>query len=231
MNSSSCLLRRVLLGLLFALPLTATAQFRRQTPVYPDPYAQQNQAQTRQALIAQELQCLVTTTSTLQQSFAEHCRQRRVNQASPEYELLQAITSLNADVGQLYQGVQGRAAAQMDLARLYRLFHMVEYSSEDSQTVAYQTGYGRSLGEYFRDIDSHIESLGENGFRNPRLKRIETDGRYGHRHGDQERHVALPPLPTQQVQPGVYPNGVPPQGQKPKVDLGDLLGRIFSGMR
>lgn len=233
MNSITriCLLTLFSLG---TLPSTLQAQFRR---VDPAQATYQQQAQTRQMIVERELQCLQNTTQQLHRSFAEHCRQRRVTVAHPEFELLGTLAALANDVEELVEDVSGRS--QADLAHIYRVFHLVEYSAEDSQTVACQTGYGQAFGEYFHDIEEHIEALATQGFRNPRIKRPEMHGQYG-RHSGQQRQIVLPPLPQQpgvMVTPG-YPAVSPiapaapaaPAANDPrvKVDLGDLFGRLFN---
>ncbi len=233
---------RLIILIACGLPLTLTAQSRR--PIYSDaeyaaraqqasqaqPSAQQ-QEHNRQQMIVQDLQCLQNTTRVLQQSFAGHCKQRRLMAGSPEFELLGVLADLQEDVDHLANDILGRnRAEQVDLAHLYRSFHMVEYSAENSQTVAYQAGYGRSLSEYFQDIDRHIEALGVNGLRNPRLKRIEMDSRYGGRFSGQDRQIALPPVPAVQ-QPAVVPGTDPRQPGVKTIDLGDLFGRLFGKKR
>lgn len=221
--------------------LTVSAQTRR--PIYTDAehaaraqqeaQAQmmaQQQEQARQAKIMNDLQCLQNTTNVLQQSFAEHCSRRKLAPNSPEIELSRVLSDLQGDVKHLADDILGRCGktGRVDLEHVYRTFHMVEYSAENSQTVAAQAGYSRSLSGYFNDIGEHILALGEAGFRNPRLKSIEREGHYhqgGKYASSQDRQVALPPVPVAPAQLPV--SGADPRRQGATIDLGEVLGRLF----
>jgi|GEM_PF-1449369 len=193
--------------------------------------AAQQQEQMRQQMILHHLQCLKNTTQVLQTSFADHCSRRKFAPTSPEIAVSRALTDLLGDVSHLYDDVLGRCGRtkQVDLAHLYRTFHMAEYSTEDAQTVACQAGYSRSLAGHFEDIREHIDELGAAGFRNPRLNQLQMKSQF---HANrvpvaQERQFAAPPVPAPppQITQNVDPNAARRQGIQ--VDLGEFFGRLF----
>lgn len=224
------------LAALLALPLVLQAQVQRPIIISDAEYdARMDPELMRQRLTAEELQCLQNTTTVLVQSFASHCKARRIPANSLEGELLRALTDLNTDVTHLANDIRGRCGktGRVDLAHVYRTFHMTEYASSDAQTVAAQAGYVRSLSSYFQDIDSHIEQLGRAGFRNPRLRRIEMESPYVSGRGlIQERQIILPPVPRAQPMPLTPVPSRPAQprhdhGKDDEVDLGDVLKNLF----
>lgn len=219
-----------------ALPLALQAQVQRPVIISDAEYnTRMDPELMRQRMTAEELQCLQNTTTVLVQSFASHCKARRVPANSYEGELLRALTDLNTDVTHLANDIRGRCGktGRVDLAHVYRTFHMTEYASRDAQTVAAQAGYVRSLSSYFQDIDSHIDQLGRAGFRNPRLRRIEMESPYISGRGmTQERQIILPPVPRAQPMPVTPVPGRPAQprhdhDKDDEVDLGDVLKNLF----
>ncbi len=218
-----------------ALALTIGNQALGQRPVFvPDdryPVAQ------RQSYLLQEVECLQSTTRTLHQAFVSYCKRYKVAAASPDGQLMRALVDLQLDVSRLASQIRAHTGnASIPLGEAYRSFHMAEYASRDSQLMAVQAGFIRSMFPYFRDIDQHLSEIGRLGYRNPMLRPLEMDGRsYGSRgSGVQERHFELPPL----VLPQPIPSGpVPPRpdrGRDPyeredKLDLGDVLKQLFRG--
>lgn len=244
MKSPHCLKGWAVLGAVVFMPLVTQAQNSRPF-IYTDAehaaraqqeararMAAQQQEQIRQQRIMHHLQCLKNTTLVLQQSFSDHCSRRKFASTSPEIELSRALTELLGDVNHLSDDILGRCGKirQVDLAHMYRTFHMMEYSTEDAQTVASQAGYSRSLAGHFQDIREHINELGEAGFRNPRLNQIQMKS---HFHGGrvasaQERQFSLPPVPASPP-PAAIPTVEPGSPRRPgtHIDLGDMLGRLF----
>lgn len=177
--------------------------------------------------IGYHLQALTNTTAVLHQSFARHCAERRLAADSPDMEVSRALGQLREDAQHLSEDILDRSGKQ-DLRHIYRSFHMLEYAFQDALVAADDAGYSRSLSAYMRDIDEHMDELGDAGFRNPRVKRMDVDRFYRGARSDQERHVMLPPVPSQ-PQPPAPPPG--PGGESRRsgggVDLGELLGRLF----
>lgn len=217
-----------------ALPLMLQAQGQRPT-IVPDaryPVAQ------RQSYLIQEVEHLQSTTRTLHQSFVSYCKRYNVAAASPDGQLMRALVDLQLDVSRLASQIRAHSNnANIPLGEAYRSFHMAEYSSRDSQLMAVQAGFVRSMYPYFRDIDQHLSELGRLGYRNPMLRPMEMDGRsYSSRgSGVKERHFDLPPLAL----PLPMPSGPVPQrpdydrdrdrDRNDKIDLGDVLKQLFRG--
>lgn len=190
----------------------------------------QEQESLRLAMTTREIQSLQDTTNVLVQSFSSHCKMRKISAASAEGELLRALTDLQTDVTHLANDVYGRCGktGRVELAHVYRTFHLTEYASRDAQTLAAQAGYVRSLGGYFQDIDSHIAQLGQAGFRNPRLRRIEMETLGGRGSVVQERPISLPPIPRAQPMPPAPVPGPKREKEKDeKIDIGDVLKQLF----
>lgn len=234
------------LGALTILPGFSQAQFQRPVIISDAEYqarmeqeararmSAQQQENLRQTAAMREAQCLQETTQVLTQSFAAHCKARKTPANSAEGELLRALTDLQADVTHLFNDIHSRCgkAGRVDLAHVYRTFHLTEYASQDAQGLAAQAGYVRSLSSYFQDIDSHLDQLGRAGYRNPRLRRIQMESPYaGSRSMAQERHILLPPVPAAQPVPAPV---APPRSshhsdrdRDEKIDIGDVLKNIF----
>lgn len=237
------------------LPLAARAQFIR-TPGSSDMRARmeaeararaaalaeaqaraaaQRADEIRQATIVRELECLQNTTRVLQQSFAAHLRTHRRTPGAQESELDRALTDLLTDVNHLADDVHGRCrqCGRGDYPHVYRTFHLMEYAVEDAQTLAFEAGYGRSLRNYFEDIEQHIGELAGTGLRNPRLQRIEmADHFHGRTSSRNEQQIVMPAVPAYPVPQRTDPRhgGPNPTGaasDEKTIKLGDLLGRIF----
>ncbi len=235
-----------------ALPSTAEAQFIR-TPGSSDIRARieaeararaaaQAEAQARaaaqqadeirQATIVYELKCLENTTRVLQQSFANHLRARR-SPSPQESELARALTDLFTDVNHLANDVHGRCGqcGRGDYPHVYRTFHLMEYAAEDAQTLAFEAGYGRSLRNYFEDIEQHISGLAGTGLRNPRLQRIRmSDHFHGRSSSRGEQQIVMPAVPAYPLPQRVDPRhggANSAVSDEKTLKLGDLLGRIF----
>ena len=234
------LLSKAVLGMALLLPIYIQAQSSRPV-IVPDSrplrpgYGPQNQA-----FVLQEVQSLVTTTNMLHQSYMAYCKRFKVAAASPDGQLMRALVDLQVDVSRLATHVRAHYNnANIPLGEAYRAYHMAEYSSRDSQLMAMQAGFVRSMFPYFRDIDDHLDELGRLGYRNPMLRRIEMDGRsYSNRGaGVPERPFALPPLPSVQPQPNTLIPQRPDydrdrdrdRDRDDKIDLGDVLKQLFRG--
>lgn len=236
-----------------ALPSTAEAQFIR-TPGSSDMRARmeaeararaaaQAEAQARaavqradeirQATIVRELECLQNTTRVLQQSFAAHLRTHRRMPSAQESELARALTDLFTDVNHLADDVHGRCGqcGRGDYPHVYRTFHLMEYAAEDAQTLAFEAGYGRSLRNYFEDIEQHIGGLAGTGLRNPRLQRIKMEDHFHGRLSSRgEQQIVMPAVPTYPTPQRIDPRHGGPDpavSDERTIKLGDLLGRIF----
>ena len=220
------------LGVFLLLPANLPAQGTRPVIVpdsrYPGAPAYPS---SRHSAVLYELQCLESTTQTLYMSYVAYCKRLKVASNSADGQLLRAMIDLNQDVSRL--AVQIRAHcnnSSLPLGAAYRAFHLAEYASRDSQWMAVQAGYVRSMFPYFQDLDQHLEEIGRMGYRNPMLRRLEMDGRYSGRFsGAPERHIALPPVPSLQPPPSVpapQPRYRHEHGDD-KIDLGDILKQLF----
>ncbi len=228
---------QAVLGAALALPLAIQAQGQRPI-IVPDaryPVGQHH------SYLSREVESLQGTTRALHQAFASYCKRYNVATASPDGQLMRALGDLQLDVSRLATQIRTHAThSNMPLGDAYRSFHMAEYSSRDSQLMAVQAGFVRSMFPYFRDIDQHLDELGRLGYRNPMMRRIEMEGRsYGSRDSAvQERHFDLPPLPMVQPLPSqsLPPTPIPPRPDRDrerdrddKIDLGDVLKQLFKG--
>lgn len=230
-------LLQTVIGAALALPLAIQAQGQRPVIVPDDRYpTRPGQGVQHQSYLIQEVESLQSTTRTLHQSFVSYCKRYKVAAASPDGQLMRALVDLQLDVSRLASQIRAHSNnANIPLGEAYRSFHMAEYSSRDSQLMAVQAGFVRSMYPYFRDIDQHLSELGRLGYRNPMLRPIEMDGRSysGRGSGVQERPFDLPPL----VLPQPMPSGpVPPRPDRDrerdrddKIDLGDVLKQLFRG--
>lgn len=198
--------------------------------------ATMREEQVRQATMVHELECLQNTTKILQQSFARHLSTQRRAPSAQEAELSRSLSDLLTDVNHLADDVYGRCSkcGRGEYPHVYRTFHMMEYAAEDAQTIAAEAGYARSLYDYFKDIDQHMNALAGTGLRNPRLQRIEMAGHFHHGRSvtKNEQPVTMPVVPTYSRPVAVPPPGPQHPGGHPTsnsktIDLGDLLGRIF----
>ncbi|MEZ5385908.1 MAG: hypothetical protein R3F13_10385 [Prosthecobacter sp.] len=215
--------------------MAAEAQARAAAQAEAQARAEAQRAdEVRQATIVHELKCLENTTQVLQQSFAAHLRTRR--SASPqEAELARALTDLLTDVNHLSDDVYGRCGkcGRGDYPHVYRTFHLMEYAAEDAQTLASEAGYGRSLRNYFEDIEQHMGVLAGTGLRNPRLQRIKMDDHFhGRSWTRNEQPIVMPAVPVYPSQQSVEhrhegPNPAGAVSNEKTIKLGDLLGRIF----
>jgi hypothetical protein len=226
-------LLQAVLGAALALPLALQAQGQRPIIVPDDRYPTRP---GQGSYLIQEVESLQSTTRTLHQAFVAYCKRYNVAAASPDGQLMRALVDLQLDVSRLASQIRAHANnINIPLGEAYRSFHMAEYSSRDSQLMAVQAGFVRSMYPYFRDIDQHLSELGRLGYRNPMLRPIEMDGRSysGRGSGVQERPFDLPPL----VLPQPMPSGpVPPRPDRDrerdrddKIDLGDVLKQLFRG--
>jgi hypothetical protein len=230
------LLCKVVFGLAIILPVGSQAQSSRPIIVpdsrYPGRPGYDDQ---RQAYILQEVQCLQSTTQALYLPYVAYCKRLKVASNSPDGQLLRALIDLQQDVTRLATQVRAHSSNfNTPLGGAYRAYYTAEYSSRDSQLMAIQAGFVRSMFPYFRDIDQHLEELGRLGYRNPMLRPIEMDARlYNSRSaGVPERHFELPPLATQQPIPN-SPVPLPRQDRDrdrdEKIDIGDVLKQLFRG--
>jgi hypothetical protein len=224
------LLSSAVLGVILFLPAAVQAQNFR-PPAAPDPrYPTPAYAEPRESLILHEVQSLQSSTQAIYTSYVAYCKRMKVAAATPDGQLLRAMIDLNQDVGRL--AVQVRAHCNnrsLPLGAAYRAHHLAEYSSRDSQLMAAEAGYMRSMFPYFQDIEQHLEEIGRLGYRNPLVRRTEMDSRYSGRFsGVRERQIDLPPLPSVQPPPSVP---VPPRrrdyDRNDKADIGDLLKELF----
>jgi hypothetical protein len=231
------LLSKVVLGMALLLPLITQAQSSRPTFVPDSRYpVRPGYDDQRNAFILQEVQCLQATTQALYMPYVAYCKRLKIASDSPDGQLLRAMVDLNQDVSRLATQIRSHCSnPNLPLGNAYRAFHLSEYSSRDSQLMAVNAGYIRSMYSYFRDIDQHLQELGRLGYRNPMLRPLEMDGRsYSSRGaGVPERPFSLPPVPSVQPQPNapIYPRPDydRDRDRDEKIDLGDVLKQLFRG--
>lgn len=206
----------------FRPPVPTDPRYPAPTPAYAEP---------RESLILHEVQSLQSATQTIYLSYVAYCKRMKVAAASPDGQLLRAMIDLNQDVGRLAVQVRAHCTNRSTpLGAAYRAHHLAEYSSRDSQLMAAEAGYIRSMYPYFQEIEQHLSEIGRLGYRNPALGRVEMESRYGGRYsGVPERQIELPPLPSVEPPPSVP---IPPPRRRDydrdrKEDIGDLLKDLF----
>ena len=195
------------------------------------------QPSNQQAVIARELQCLTQTAASLEQLFADHLRRNRPRPTRAEMDFSTALHELNEDIQHFSNDLRGGQS----LDHIYRTFHMVDYSAQDTWALAAQAGYARSLNGWLADIDDHVRHLGEQGMRNPRFQQIQMDNRYHNQYRSQQGDFQFAPVPLydergNRINPQQPISGPTRPGERPRdgeirINLGEALGRIFGGRR
>jgi hypothetical protein len=212
-----------------ALPVVASAQFAR--PLQPAPaYCLPHEDPARQAQIMYQLQGLKNTSDLVRRSFTEHCRRSGFTAANPEWELVSLLTILDDDVETLVDEVNGDARGS--IGRIYRAFHAVQYSAQDSRALSTQLGYASTVNQYLAVIDNHLQALAVQGFQNPRIRPPQVDGRPQRPTNYPQGQVTLPPQPGVPIPyPGTSPVAPAAPSANDSRDLGDFFGRIFGRRR
>jgi len=233
----SLFLSKAVLGMALLLPICIKAQNSGPVIVPDSRYPTHPGYEARtQPYILQEVQCLQNTTQALYQAYYAYCKRLKVSAVTPDGQLLRAMIDLQQDVTRLATLVRSHCSnPNQYLGSTYRAFHLAEYASQDSQLMAAQAGYVRSMSPYFRDIDQHLDQLGRLGYRNPMLRNTGTQwGAYqGRPSGVPERSFSLPPVSSIQPQPTIPPPTAPRSSRDrdhdrdEKVDIGDVLKQLF----
>jgi hypothetical protein len=186
---------------------------------------------------------LQETTAELHAIFRSHLQRQHRKPTSAEAELLRAIDSLSDDVKHLGLDLSNRCSIYRNHGRnhLYRTFHMVEYSLDDTWTIAAQAGYGRSLNDYFTDMELHVTAMASAGLSNPRIQGVSMRSGARHHRPHQQHSIDHGHHRTQTTsrvststtrsgpptRSGSSSHGNQPRPQVEPIQLGALLERIF----
>jgi hypothetical protein len=203
--------------LLAALVLFSASASAQQSSRYR-PQPTRPQVDSRQAVIAAEVNSLQQSSRGLVQVMADHLRSRGKRTTAAEVELQEALTELDQEVAQFVKDLQSGS----EINHLYRTFHALEYGMQEAWALACEAGYERSLERWLSDADGHVAKLASLGFRNPRLEPLAMDGgfRSSHRGHQNDFVLGSPTVGNQAPQQPVR------QGDA-RIDVGDALRRLF----
>ncbi len=116
--------------------------------------------------IKQNVSCLGASASQLNKEFATHLKSQGTKPTPDEMALLEGTEAMVESVN----GLVRESNARVSEGKVFRAFHLVDYSAKDLSGLASKAGYSKALSPFLTEITSHVGALADLGYRNPRVK-------------------------------------------------------------